>query len=97
MEEPCFRVEARVVSFIRDLQLRTHFDQPVDGFAFGRADVRGRNDTQLATRAQVCVERFFECSQAVPFDEGAKEVDAVSGPDLAVDGLTYGRLAARVH
>ena len=91
-----FACRRGVVGLIRDLQLRPHFEEPVDRFAFGGADVGGGDDAQLPAGAEIRVQRFFERPQSVPFDERDEEIDAIGGGDLPLNGLPDGRLAVRV-
>lgn len=70
--------------------------QEVDGAALGGADVGGGDDAQGAAAVEMGAQRAFEDPEAVPFDEGAEQVDAIGGGDLGLEDLAEAGLAAGI-
>jgi len=60
-------------------------DELVKGTALGCADVRGGEDANADPVTLELGERLFEDAEFVPADEGAEEVDRVSGGEFAAE------------
>ena len=68
----------------------------VERTTFGRADVRGGEDADADPATLELRERFFEDAEAVPADEGAEQIDRVSGGEFAAELGAENGLVLRV-
>jgi hypothetical protein len=90
-------VQPRGPRVVGNLHVGADRGQPVERPSLGRPGVHGCDDPNLTARPAMGFERRSEYSQAVPANERAQQVDAISGVNLPLDGGPNGRLAASVH